>query len=71
MAIGSPFFMSPEVFYEYLSEIGENGKGLEDNSNQNFNYIKSDVYSTAVSLVQMYNPSLPLNSKETVVAKRN
>ena len=34
------------------------------------NYILSDVYSTAISLIQIYNPKLPKTQKTTIGTKR-
>ena len=48
-AAGSPFFMSPEVFEQYLKEIGE--IKTTKASIAIGNYIKSDVYSTTVSII--------------------
>ena len=82
MIVGSPLYMSPEIFQLYLREVEkeekleQNGGPVDINNNiselqqqqqqqQQLNYIKSDVYSTAISLIQIYNPNLPFKQKST------
>ena len=65
MIVGSPLYMSPEIFQLYRREVEDDGPAdiinniSEQQQYQSLNYIKSDVYSTAISLIHIYNPNLP------------
>ena len=52
--VGSPFFMAPEVL---MLKTNENMKVFG-------NYIKSDVYSTALSIINIHSPDLSLKKED-------
>lgn len=63
--------MSPEILNSYQNEKGKFKEQVNNINSENNDYIKSDIYSTALSLIQLCNPDLPLkNGRKTIESKR-
>ena len=52
--VGSPYYMAPEILMLKTNETMK----------LNGNYIKSDVYSTALSIMNLYYPDVTLSKED-------